>query len=77
MNQYTGNKLDRAVAYRQETTGSGRWRGFKFETSFEWGTTRICTRAFYINDLEEWGGGVTLFQNNAELQLLRITRFLE
>ena len=48
------------MAYRQETMGSGRWGGFKLETSFEWGTTRICTRAYlvliYINDLEE---GVT------------------
>ena len=26
------------MAYQQETTGSGRWGGFKFETSFEWGT---------------------------------------
>ncbi len=48
------------MAYRQETTGSDRWGGFKLETSFEWGTTRICTRGYlvliYINDLEE---GVT------------------
>ena len=49
------------MAYRQETERSGRWGGFKLETSFEWGTTRICTRAYilfliYINDLEE---GVT------------------
>ena len=41
------------VPYRQETTGSGRWGGFKLETSFYWGTTRICTRAY---DLKE---GVT------------------
>ena len=48
------------MAYRQETESSCRWGGFKLETSFEWGTTRICTRAYlvfiYINDLEE---GVT------------------
>ena len=49
------------MAYRQETESSGRWGGFKLEISFEWGTTRICTRAYlvffiYINDLEE---GVT------------------
>ena len=48
------------MAFRQEATGSGRWGGFKLETTFEWGTTRICTRAYlvliYINDLEE---GVT------------------
>ena len=45
------------MAFRQEATGSGRWGGFKLETTFEWGTTRICTRAYlvliYINDLEE------------------------
>ena len=35
-------------------------KGFKLEISFEWSTTRICTRAYrifnirlYINDLEE------------------------
>ena len=49
------------MAYRQETKGSGRWGGLKLETSFEWGTTRICTRAYldfliYTNDL---GEGVT------------------
>ena len=38
-NQY--NKLDRAMPYRQETKRSGRWGGFKLETSFEWGATRI------------------------------------
>ena len=50
------------MAYRQETTGSGRWGGFKLETSFELGTNKdmYSTRAYlvsiYINDLEE---GVT------------------
>ena len=36
-----------------------RWRGFKLEISFEWGTTRISIRTFislniyYINDLDD------------------------
>ncbi len=48
------NKLDRAMAYRQETTGSDRWGGFKLETSFEWGTTRICTRAYlFLNNIHQ------------------------
>ena len=55
MNQYY--KRDRAMAYRQETKGSGRWGGFKLETSFVCDTTTICTRALsfliYINDLED------------------------
>ena len=34
------------MAYRQETKGSGRRGGFKLETSFEWGATRISTKAY-------------------------------
>ena len=29
------------------------WRGSKLKTSFVWGTTWICTRAYLVNDLEE------------------------
>ena len=47
------NKLDRAMAYRQDTQGSGRWRGFKLETSFEWGTTRICAKAYLICNIHQ------------------------
>ena len=36
------------MTYRQETNGSGRWGGFKLEISFEWATTRICTRAYLV-----------------------------
>ena len=51
-NQY--NKLDSAMAYyRQETESSGRWGGFKLETSFEWGTTRICTRAYLVFNIHQ------------------------
>ena len=49
------------MAYREETKGSSRWRGFKLEISFQWSATRICNRAYlmfnivaYANDLEEW-----------------------
>ena len=45
------------MAYRQEKKCSRGWRGFNLESSFEWRTTIICTRAYlilvYINDLEE------------------------
>ena len=34
------------MAYRQETESSGRWGGFKLETRFEWGTTKISTRVY-------------------------------
>ena len=37
------NKLDRTVANRQETKGGCGRIGFQFETSLEWGATRICT----------------------------------
>ena len=40
------------MAYRQETESSGRWGGFKLETSFEWGTARICTGAYLVFILE-------------------------
>ena len=44
------------MTHRQETDSSG-WRGLKLETSFQWGNTRISTRAYliciYINDREE------------------------
>ena len=60
------------MAYRQETTVDGRC--FRLETSFDWGTTRICTRAYlvliYINDLEE---GVTskIFKFSDDTKLFR------
>ena len=65
------------MAYRQETKSSGRWRRFKLETRFEWGTTRICNRAYLvlldINDLEE---GVTskILKFADDTKLFRITK---
>ena len=42
------------MAYRQETNSSGGWRCFKLETSFEWGPTRIDTRAYLIFNIHQW-----------------------
>ena len=35
------------------TESSGGWGGFKLETSFEWGTTRICTRAYLVFNIHQ------------------------
>ena len=45
------NKLDRIMAY--ETNGCSEWRAFKLETSFQWGTTSICTRAYLIVNIHQ------------------------
>ena len=47
------NKLDTAMAYRQETKSSGGWGGIKLETSFKHGTTRICTRDYLIFNIHQ------------------------
>ena len=46
------------MAYTQKTDTNSRWRNFKLEICFEWGTTRISIRPYtvfntYINDLED------------------------
>ena len=48
------SKLDRAMAYRQDTMGSIGWRGFKLEIRFEWSTSRICTRAYLISNVHKF-----------------------
>ena len=52
--QWLTDRRQRVVV--DKTTVKCRWGGFKLETSFEWGTTRISTRSYilfliYINDL--------------------------
>ena len=42
------NWIEQWLSNRQETKGGCGPRGFKLETSLEWGATRICTRADYI-----------------------------
>ena len=46
------------MAYTQKTESNSRWRDFKLEICFEWGTTGISIRPYtvfniYINDLED------------------------
>ena len=41
------------MAYRQETESSGVGGGFKLETSFEGGTTRICNRAYLVFNIHQ------------------------